>query len=200
MPCVYSEWKQCTVGLDDHVEVDRHYDAAPHGLLRETVWVRLAARTVEIFHNGKRVAAHARTSSDRGHTTIADHMPASHRRHAEWSPARLTRGRLKARAAKIGPDTTILVEVILRDRSHPEQGFRSCLGILRLSKSHGARRRWKPPASKPSGLERAPAPRSTRSSETICIATGPNRPRRGRRSSTATSAAPDTSIETGYFH
>lgn len=132
-PYVYSEWKQCTVGLDYHVEVDHHYYSAPHSLLREKTWVRLTARTVEIFHNGKRVAAHARTSSNRGHTTIADHMPASHRRHAEWSPERL-----KAWAAKIGPNTTILVEVILRDRSHPEQGFRSCLGIMRLSKSHDA--------------------------------------------------------------
>lgn len=132
-PYVYSEWKQCTVGLDYHVEVDRHYYSTPHGLLREKVWVRLTARTVEIFHNGKRVAAHARTSSNRGHTTIADHMPASHRRHAAWSPERL-----KSWAAKIGPHTATLIAVILRDRSHPEQGFRSCLGIMRLSKSHDA--------------------------------------------------------------
>ena len=59
-------------------------------------------------------------------------MPASHRRHSEWSPERLKRW-----AAKIGPNTATLVEVILRDRSHPEQGFRSCLGIMRLAKPHG---------------------------------------------------------------
>jgi transposase len=129
---VFSEWKQCTVGLDYHVEVGKHYYSAPHNLLREKVWVRLTARTVEIFHQGQRVAAHVRTSGNRQHTTIPDHMPASHRRHSEWSPERL-----KAWAAKIGPNTATLIEVILRDRSHPEQGFRSCLGIMRLAKPHG---------------------------------------------------------------
>jgi len=131
-PFVFSEWKRCTVGLDYHVEVDRHYYSAPHSLLREKVWVRFTARTVEIFHHGKRVAAHARTSANRQHTTIADHMPASHRRYSEWSPERL-----KTWAAKIGPNAATLVEVILRERSHPEQGFRSCLGIMRLARPHG---------------------------------------------------------------
>ena len=131
-PYVYSEWKQCTVSLDYHIEVGKHYYSAPHNLLREKVWVRLTARTVEIFHQGQRVAAHVRTSGNRQHTTIPDHMPASHRRHSEWSPERL-----KTWAAKIGPNTATLVEVILRDRSHPEQGFRSCLGIMRLTKPHG---------------------------------------------------------------
>jgi len=112
-PYVFCEWKQCTVGLDYHVEVDKHYYSAPHSLLRERVWVRFTARTVEVFHHGKRVAAHARTSANRQHTTIADHMPASHRRYSEWSPERL-----KTWAAKIGPNTATLVAVILRDRSH----------------------------------------------------------------------------------
>ncbi len=131
-PYVFSEWKQCTVGLDYHVEVDKHYYSVPHSLLREKVWVRLTARTVEIFHHGKRVAVHVRSSPNRRHTTIADHMPASHRRYSEWSPERL-----KNWATKIGPNAATLVEVILRDRSHPEQGFRSCLGIMRLAKPHG---------------------------------------------------------------
>ena len=117
---------------DGHVEVGKHYYSTPHSLLREKVWVRLAARTVEIFHQGQRVAAHVRASGNRQHTTIPDHMPASHRRHSEWSPERL-----KSWAAKIGPNTATLIEVILRDRSHPEQGFRSCLGIMRLAKPHG---------------------------------------------------------------
>ena len=78
---VFSEWKQCTVGLapsrkDGHVEVGKHYYSAPHSLLREKVWVRLTARTVEIFHQGQRLAAHARTSGNRQHTTIPDQMPA----------------------------------------------------------------------------------------------------------------------------
>jgi len=134
-PYVFSEWKQCTVGIDYHVEVDKHYYSAPHSphsLLREKVWVRFTARTVEIFHHCKRVAAHARPSPNRRHTTVADHMPASHRRYSEWSPERLT-----SWAAKIGPNTATLITAILRDRTHPEQAFRYCLGIMRLAKPYG---------------------------------------------------------------
>jgi len=131
-PYVFAEWRQRSVGLDYHVEVEKHYYSAPHTLLREKVWVRITARTVEVFHRGERVAAHVRSSSNRQHTTLRDHMPSSHRRYADWTPEKLRR-----QAAGIGPDTATLVEVILRERTHPEQGFRSCLGILRLARTHG---------------------------------------------------------------
>ena len=132
---VFAEWKQRTVGLDYHVEVERHYYSVPHTLLRQKVWVRFTERTVEIFHQGQRVAAHVRTSSNRQHTTVRDHMPSSHRAHADWTP-----GRIKRQAGGIGPNTAALVDVILRERTHPEQGFRSCLGIVRLAKTHGRER------------------------------------------------------------
>lgn len=132
---VYAEWKLCTVALDYHVDVERHYYCVPHQLLRQKVWVRLTARTVEIFAKGARVASHARTSSNRQHTTVRDHMPSSHRRYADWTPERI-----KRQAAKVGQNCAILVEVILRDRRHPEQGFRACLGIMNLAKPHGTER------------------------------------------------------------
>jgi transposase len=131
-PYVFAEWKQRTVGLDYHVEVEKHYYSVPHGLLREKVWARITERTVEVFHKGARVAAHARTSGNRQHTTVRDHMPSSHRRYGDWTPDRLRKW-----GDDIGPCTGALVEVILRERRHPEQGFRSCLGILRLAKVHG---------------------------------------------------------------
>jgi transposase len=134
-PYVYAEWKQCRAGLDYHVEVERHYYSVPHTLLRETMWARITARTVEVFHRGKRVAAHVRSSSDRKHTTVREHMPSSHRRYADWTPERLQR-----QAGEIGPKTSALIEIILRERSHPEQGFRACIGILRHAKGFGRER------------------------------------------------------------
>jgi transposase len=134
-PYVYAEWKQCRAGLDYHVEVGRHYYSVPHTLLRETIWARSTARTVELFHRGNRVAAHVRSSSDRKHTTVREHMPSSHRRYAEWTPERIQR-----QADAIGPKTSALVEIILRERAHPEQGFRACIGILRHAKSFGGER------------------------------------------------------------
>jgi transposase len=128
----YAEWVERRVGLDYHVEIEKHYYSVPHKLLKRKLWARIAARTVEIFHEGQRVASHVRTSGNRGHTTIAQHMPASHRRYAGWTPAEIRR-----QAERIGPNTSALVNLILETRTHPEQGFRSCLGIVRLAKPHG---------------------------------------------------------------
>jgi transposase len=131
-PYVFATWKRCTVGLDYHVEIDRHYYSVPHALLRQAVEARLTARTVEIFHKGKRIACHVRGSGNRRHTTVRDHMPSAHRHFADWTPERL-----RHQADAVGPDTGALVEIILREKPHPEQGFRSCLGILRLAKTYG---------------------------------------------------------------
>ena len=131
-PYVYAEWKECRVGLDYHIDVQRHYYSVPHQLLRQKLWVRITSRTVEAYFKGKRVAVHARTSSNYQHTTCKDHMPSHHRKYADWTPGRITR-----QAAGIGPNCATLAEVIQRDRKHPEQGFRACMGILRLVKTHG---------------------------------------------------------------
>jgi len=131
----YAEWKRCTVAPDYHVEVDGHYYSAPFRLLRETVDARFTDTTIELFHKCERVASHVRSRVAHRHTTIAEHMPSSHRRYAEWTPARMLR-----EAERIGPATTALFEAIMKAKPHPEQGFRSCLGILRLEKSYGVTR------------------------------------------------------------
>lgn len=130
-PFEFAEWKEVKVGLDYHVEIDKHYYSVPYALLKEKLWARMTAKTVEVFHKGARIATHVRSSSNRRHTTLGEHMPKSHRRYAEWTPERI-----KRQAAEIGHSTGILVEIILREKTHPEQGFRACLGILRLTKSY----------------------------------------------------------------
>ena len=134
-PFEFAEWKECRVGLDYHVEIAKQYYSVPFTLLREKLWARSTARTVELFHKGKRVAAHVRSSSNRKPTTVGDHMPSSHRRYADWTPERL-----KRRAGEIGPNTATLVEVVMRTRTHPEQGFRSSIGIIGLAKRYGPER------------------------------------------------------------
>jgi transposase len=127
----HAEWKQRRAGLDYHVEVAKHYYSVPHSLAKQKLWARITDRTVEIFHRGKRVAAHMRGPGNRHHTTVHEHMPSSHRRYADWTPQRIRRD-----AAATGPCTEALVDAIIRKKPHPEQGFRSCIGILRLGKSH----------------------------------------------------------------
>jgi len=134
-PYSYAEWKQCRAGLDYHVEIHKHYYSVPHRLLREKLWARITERIVEVFHRGKRVACHMRGVSNRRHTTLPEHMPSAHRRLAAWTP-----GRIRRQAATIGPNTEALVDIIMRSRPHPEQGFRSSIGILRLDKTHGGKR------------------------------------------------------------
>lgn len=134
-PYVFCEWRTCRVGIDYHVEIGAHYYSVPHRFARAQVDGRLTARTVEIFLKGERIAAHMRMSGNHGHTTIAEHMPSSHRRYAGW-----TIDRIRADARLIGPATAALCELILEQRPHPEQGFRACLGIVRLARPFGAER------------------------------------------------------------
>jgi transposase len=81
------------------------------------------------------VAAHARDDTPGRHTTHPAHMPKAHQHHLEWTPSRLTDW-----AGRIGSQTRALVAAILADRPHPEQGYRSCLGLLRLGRRHGEAR------------------------------------------------------------
>jgi transposase len=134
-PYRYAEWKKCQIAPDYHVEIDKHYYSVPSRLIRAIVEARITDTTVEILHKGSRIASHARSGVPHQYTTIAEHMPSSHRRYAEWTPARMMRA-----AANIGPATIALVEAIMKAKPHPEQGFRACLGILRLEKSYGAHR------------------------------------------------------------
>ena len=126
----YAEWRLARVSLDYHVEAAGFFYSAPHALIREQVDVRLTARTVELFHRGQRVAAHERRHAGSRHATIPEHMPSAHRRYAEWNPERFRRW-----AAGIGPATEGLILAILARRPHPEQGFRTCLGIMRQFRS-----------------------------------------------------------------
>jgi len=131
-PYAFATWKRCRVAPDYHVEVEGCFYSVPYRLIRELIDVRLADRTVEAFHKGERVASHARSPGRRGHVTVAEHMPSAHRRHAAWTPARMMDA-----AHNIGPAAAALFEAIMADRPHPEQGFRTCLGILALEKTYG---------------------------------------------------------------
>lgn len=123
----FAEWRLARVGPDYHIEVEKFFYSVPHGLIRAQVDVRITRHTIEIFYRGRRVAAHQRRYGGRRHGTDPDHMPSAHRRYADWTPERF-----KHWARTIGPETEGLIIAILAHRPHPEQGFRTCLGILRL--------------------------------------------------------------------
>lgn len=132
---VYTDWKKARVNIDYHVELEKHYYSVPHALRGELVEIRYTASTVEVLARGQRVASHLRSHKEHTYTTVAEHMPKSHRAHMEWTPSRLIHW-----ASSIGPHTRDLVRFILETRKHPEQGYRSCLGILRLSRQYDSTR------------------------------------------------------------
>jgi len=126
-----SRWKSAKVNIDYHVEFDAHYYSVPHQLVGTTVELRVTARWVEIFHANQRVACHALHHKRGAHTTIAQHMPASHRAHLEWTP-----GKLIDWGKRIGISTAAVVSWQLEHRPHPEQGYRACLGLKRLAREY----------------------------------------------------------------
>ena len=127
-----ADWSQAKVNIDYHVAVDKHLYSAPHQLIHQQLDVRLTDQTVELFQHGKRVAAHVRSRVPGRFTTLAEHRPKSHQKHLEWTPSRILEW-----VQTIGPDCAKVVAQILTERPHPEQGFRSALGIIRLGKALG---------------------------------------------------------------
>ncbi len=129
---VYAEWRVARVHIDYHLEVDGHYYSVPYQLVSRALDIRLSVHTVECFHQGKRVASHRRSHLKGRHTTVTEHMPRAHREYAQWTPQRLVRW-----ARTSGAATAEVVATILASRAHPQQGFRSCLGLMRLGKHYG---------------------------------------------------------------
>lgn len=134
-PFEYCEWQKAKVNIDYHVEVDGHYYSVPFQLVKQHVDVRITTSTVEVLFKNRRVASHQRSYRRGAFTTLAEHMPRAHRKYLEWTPSRIIRW-----AGQNGPNTKELISRVLESKPHPEQGFRSCLGIMRLGKRYSAER------------------------------------------------------------
>ena len=131
----FGAWQTARVNIDYHIEIQRHYYSVPYQLTGQAVEVRLTEATVEIFHRGLRVASHARSREPYQATTVHQHRPKSHQKHLEWTPSRMLEW-----ARTVGPSTAGLFERILASKPHPEMGYRSCLGILRLAQQYSLAR------------------------------------------------------------
>jgi transposase len=127
-----AQWSSCRVNIDYHVELALHLYSVPYQLVGELLEARYTSTVVEIYYKGRRVASHPRRYKP-GASTRAEHMPSSHRAHAAWTPSRLIHW-----AEKTGPACGRLAAGILKSRPHPEQGYRACLGLMRLGKTYGA--------------------------------------------------------------
>lgn len=132
---VFARWVKVRPHVDYHVTIEKHHYSVPHQLAKSQLDARVTAATIEVFHQGKRVASHARSSRKGGHTTVREHMPIAHQAQAGMSKEKLL-----GWAEKIGPATSEFVAGVISDRAHEQQAFRSCLGVLRLGKKYGNER------------------------------------------------------------
>ena len=130
-----SRWKAAKVNIDYHVEFEGHYYSVPHRLVGAKLELRITGQLLECFAANQRVAGHAVSAVRGGFTTTHEHMPASHRAHLEWTPAKLI-----AWGQRIGVSTAGVVAWQLEHRPHPEQGYRACLGLLALVRRYSASR------------------------------------------------------------
>lgn len=128
-------WSRARVHIDYHIAVDDRYYSVPYRLLKQEVEVRRSQAILEIYHKGERIASHTLVVAKYGRSTQDAHMPESHKEYAGWTPARLLDW-----VAKAGPSTRQVGESILSSYAHPQQGFRSCLGLIRLCNSYGPER------------------------------------------------------------
>jgi len=130
-----ARFKTVKVHIDYHIEVEGHRYSVPHPLVGQTLEARLTQNGVELLLRGQRVAAHARSDRRGGFTTVDIHMPAAHRAHLEWTPQRLIEW-----GQQIGMACGELITRLLQTYKHPEHGYRSCLGLLSLSRRYGKER------------------------------------------------------------
>lgn len=127
-PFDLSQWCRARVNIDYHIAFDTNLYSVPYNLVHELVEIRSTPTTVEIFHKGQRIASHLRSHGHGVMVTNVEHRPRSHQAHLEWTPSRMVNW-----ARSIGPHTARLFERILEDKPHPEMGYRSCLGLIRLA-------------------------------------------------------------------
>ena len=134
-PYEFADWSRCRANIDYHVTVDYNFYSVPHALIGHELEARATASTVEVFFKSRRVAVHPRRTGRGQYATISEHMPRAHREHAEWTPSRLIEW-----ASRTGSGTGRFVAGLLARRRHPEQGYRACLGLMRLGRTYGADR------------------------------------------------------------
>jgi transposase len=134
-PFDMSQWSYARVNIDYHIAFDANFYSVPYTLVQERVEVRATPTIIEIFHKGQRAASHVRGHGREQVFTQREHRPKSHQAHLEWTPSRMVHW-----AEQIGPHTAKLFEQILAEKPHPEMGYRSCLGIIRLAEEYSSTR------------------------------------------------------------
>jgi hypothetical protein len=135
-PYELAEWTKARVNVDYHVKhSDNNFYSVPYQLISQVVEIKATSSMVEIIFKGKRVALHRRALGKYIYVTEPSHLPKSHQEYLKWTPERIINW-----AGAVGPNTAALVTEIMYSKAHVVQGYRACLGVMRLAKSYPAER------------------------------------------------------------
>lgn len=135
MPYEFADWKHAKVGINYHIEYDKHFYSTPYTFIGKKLDVKATVNIIEIFYKGNRIASHVRSFRKNGYSTKKKHMPKSHQKYLEWTPQRILNW-----ASKFGENVREVTNRIMFGHKFPEQGFRACLGIIRLERKFGKER------------------------------------------------------------
>lgn len=131
----FAQWRKAKVHIDYHIQVERHFYSVPYTLVGKEVDVRLTKNTVEVFLDGTRRASHLRSIAAGRFSTLEEHMPMHQRDYVDQNAQYFL-----GEASKLGQWVERFVQGVFETRKHPQLGFRTCQGVLRLAKRYGANR------------------------------------------------------------
>jgi transposase len=132
----HATWKIATTQYNYHISVDGQYYSVPHEYIKRKVDVRLTRSVVEVFFERNRICSHVRLYGRQGqYSTQEAHMPPNHQQYTQWNGERFRNW-----AARIGPNTAAVVEIILTNCKVEQQGYRACMALLKLSDNYTPQR------------------------------------------------------------
>ena len=135
-PFELSQWKVATVGPNYHIAVEKMNYSVPYEYIKQKVDVRLTRNMVEVFFSGNRICSHIRLYGRANqYSTNEEHMPPDHKKYVAWNGDRFI-----AWASKIGPNTEIVIKAILSSYKVEQQGYKSCLALLKLADKYSVQR------------------------------------------------------------
>jgi transposase len=140
LPSLHFEYKHrqiCTVAGNGHVclREDKHYYSVPYQYIGKKVKMLYNRSYVEIYFNYGLISRHERVQRRYGYTTTREHMASTHQFIADWSPERFI-----SLAANVGDPVQEFVKKVLESKPHPEQAYKSCMGILSFERKVGKER------------------------------------------------------------
>lgn len=134
-PLRHYRWARVQKNAHVLLSEDKHYYSVPYRYTGQRVKLVYSASGVDIYQHYERIAFHARDYRPFQYTTLADHLPSTHRFVAEWNPERFQKW-----AADIGPQTKVFITALLASKKHPEQGYKASMGVLSLAGKVGKQR------------------------------------------------------------